>query len=536
MDQANFVLLKLYFRRWLRWFRLHRGVSWAGYGLVAGLALGLLGGLSGAYLGQLLRPEYYQVIGGTALLGGMLALLAGVVWPVSTRQAACTFDKVFHLKERLSTALELAQPGHQPVTSPDMVGRQLDDTLLHARQVVPRRDMPIRLPRWKLFISAILVMLSLLYSWRAEKTFTAAAAQRQLEEAIAAQIEQIQELQASLEEDDTLTSEARQELIEILEQSLRQLESAETAEEAVSALTEARQELLELGDPQTQALSQALQSLGESLAQQADSPLAEAAQHLAQGEITSALEALADIDPAAMSAEELQALSEQLAEAAQALQSASPELSEQLNQAAEAMEASDLQAAQQALAEAAQSLQQAEGEINQTAAAALAASQLAASQQQIAQAAQGASAQSNQANQQGQGDSSSPSSQPGAAGGSGRGDSPDGDVTGAPAGDDPISQNNAPGDSGESPYQPLYPANHIGGSSDDLVTLPSSGATGEMILGQGELAPGEFTPSTVPYSQVYTYYTQVYRQAIENGDIPPAMRDLVRDYFTSLEP
>ena len=40
----------------------------------------------------------------------------------------------------------------------------------------------------------------------------------------------------------------------------------------------------------------------------------------------------------------------------------------------------------------------------------------------------------------------------------------------------------------------------------------------------------------IPYQQVYTQYVEAAQQAINQNEIPYAYRDLVRDYFTQLEP
>jgi hypothetical protein len=532
MDNTDLSDLKQLLSRWLRWYRLRRGLDWAGYGLLAGLFLGLTAGFLAASQHVLLRSEFNLLITSTALISSFLAFASGVAWPTPIPQAARVFDRAFNLHERLSTALEYSQSEPRSLASAGLVALQLADTLHHAHQVDLQRALPLRLRRIHLLLSSLLILGVLLIGWRGAPLFTQAAHQRQVEQAIAGQIAQIETLQSNILDNEHLTPQAQQELLQILADASLRLEQAETAEEAVSILAETQQSLLEISDPQAQSLSQSLQSIGTSLSGQANSPLAAVGQQLAAGEFASAAEALASIDPANLSPEQRLALADQLSEAAQALQSTAPELSANLSQAAGAIQAGDDQAAQQALAQASQSLRQSAQQIAQSQAAAQAASQLSSSQQQMLQAAQGDGSISPQSAL----GSSSQAAQGAASSGAGHGDNQAGDVVGLEAGDDPISQNNAPGDGGESSYQPLYPPDRLGGSSDNLVTLPSSAETGELILGQGDIAPGAQSRTTVPYTQVYAYYAQVYRQAIENGDIPPSLRTLVRDYFTSLEP
>jgi hypothetical protein len=68
------------------------------------------------------------------------------------------------------------------------------------------------------------------------------------------------------------------------------------------------------------------------------------------------------------------------------------------------------------------------------------------------------------------------------------------------------------------------------------VTLPGSGESGEETTGAGPADPGQTGQSQVPYVEVYQEYADAYRQAIESGQVPGQFRDLVRDYFSSLEP
>jgi hypothetical protein len=152
----------------------------------------------------------------------------------------------------------------------------------------------------------------------------------------------------------------------------------------------------------------------------------------------------------------------------------------------------------------------------------------------------GAGNQAGQGNQPGQGSGQNGSSaQQGSAGsgsGSGRGSGDSGDARGPEAGANPIDQNNGPGDGGETTYEPIYAPQRLGGTGDDTVTLPGSGDPNGEVQGQSGITPGTNNPSQVPYSQVFAEYANAYRQAIDSGQVPPQLRDLIRQYFSSLEP
>ncbi|HNB51534.1 MAG TPA: hypothetical protein PK530_06305, partial [Anaerolineales bacterium] len=93
--------------RWTRWYRFRQAVHWLWYGLAGGLAFALLAAVFLVFRGQLVESAFFMLIGGSALTGILLAILAALFWPFPPMKAARYFDQVFGLKERTSTALEL---------------------------------------------------------------------------------------------------------------------------------------------------------------------------------------------------------------------------------------------------------------------------------------------------------------------------------------------------------------------------------------------------------------------------------------------
>jgi hypothetical protein len=61
------------------------------------------------------------------------------------------------------------------------------------------------------------------------------------------------------------------------------------------------------------------------------------------------------------------------------------------------------------------------------------------------------------------------------------------------------------------------------------------GGTTQQQQGQSAL-PGVNNPSVVPYEQVYPEYSRAASEALDQGYIPPHLKDYVRDYFSQLEP
>ena len=109
-------------------------------------------------------------------------------------------------------------------------------------------------------------------------------------------------------------------------------------------------------------------------------------------------------------------------------------------------------------------------------------------------------------------------------------------MTGPEAGDSPISQDNGPGDGGETTYEQIYAPTRLGGEDGSQVTLPETGQPGDLVTGEGDTQPGQPGYSTVPYVDVYGSYAEAYRHAIDSGQVPISFRNLVREYFSSLEP
>ena len=152
-----------------------------------------------------------------------------------------------------------------------------------------------------------------------------------------------------------------------------------------------------------------------------------------------------------------------------------------------------------------------------------------ASQQGQSGAAQQGAAQSSEAGQQGL-------SQAGA--GAGAGDSPGG--AGSEGGGEQqqpgqVSQNNNPDGEGQSEFAPVFAPRRIGGEpGDEQVILEPDGSSAPVV--EGEFAENPTGENLVPYNEVYADYADSANRALESDYIPLGLRDVVRDYFTALEP
>lgn len=540
MEMVTIADLNQTLNTWTRRLRLQRALTWALRGWVVGLALSLTLGSLGLYQARLLRNEFLILILSLSLLSPLLFGLTTYLWRIPPLKAARRFDLLFHLEERVSTALELNRhPEHVP---PEILHLQLADAVTASRSVNPSRALPLGLPRREGLLTLLLVALIGLVWLQGEKWFTAAQQARAVQHAVEQRSAQIEEIIKQIESNENLTEAQKQALTEPLEAAQQALQNNPSLENSVSVLTSTGEKLQTLSDPQSQAMSEALQEMGNQLSKQAGSPLQSVGQELAQGNIVNAANELSNVDVSVLSSSEQAQLADQLDALAESLQSTNPQLASQLSEAAEALQNGDPLAAQQALNQAAQSMAQAGQQIASSETASQAASQMQQGAGQVL-AAGGGQQQANQdgpGNQPGQGQGSNQGSQTAGTsnGGSGSGSGSDAGTneTGSEAGTDPIAQNNGPGDGGETSYEQIYAPQLLGGEGGPQVNLPGSDQPGGDVIGQGPTTPGEPGTSTVPYNEVYSQYEQINNQAIESGDIPAQFMQVIKNYFDSLKP
>lgn len=153
------------------------------------------------------------------------------------------------------------------------------------------------------------------------------------------------------------------------------------------------------------------------------------------------------------------------------------------------------------------------------------------------QAGQGGNGQTEgQSSQQGTGGQSSQSGGGGAGQGSGgQGTDTQTGQTGPQPGD---NSNNGPGNDDMRDYESVFAPTHIGENGEG----EQVGVNGQPTDDNGEpLEPGDFNnnfdgESTVPYQEVFRQYEDAMQEALESGYIPISLRDIIRAYFSSLEP
>jgi hypothetical protein len=94
---------------------------------------------------------------------------------------------------------------------------------------------------------------------------------------------------------------------------------------------------------------------------------------------------------------------------------------------------------------------------------------------------------------------------------------------------------NDPGQARERVYEQVYAPQFLGGEGGEQVALPGTADPG----GQAQPLPGqpaEPGKARVPYNEVYATYRDVAAEALEGAFVPQGMKEIVRQYFSSLEP
>ncbi len=552
------------------------------------LLISLVAGGVGYLRFGLSAEQLALITGGLCAAGAVLNLLKTLLSPRPLPTRARYFDLEFDLQERVSTAFELMQG--RIMTHPEIESRQIADALAHARAIDPRTRIrmdfrPRELAALLLLSLTMLGMILLPTFVDLDRIADEAAA------AVEAAREELREIIEAVATDTDLNDVNRQELLEALEVALERLQEEDISEEeAFAAMSQLAAELEEmenaLGDTveldqfTTEAALEALEDY-QPPSERSDEIVDSSWQDQALSEdlldLSQTLDALAQ-EAADMSPEEAAAAAEALQEASDALSQTSGELSRRLDEMSEALSEAEAEALQEALDAAqeqlaqeqeqrqqnrdAQSMLQEQSEQAQEAAEAIAREQAQEGQQQAPDPRQGQGEESQNAQRGGQpGDQESDQAQPGAnqAGrtadsnrpgtGENAGPNQDSRSAGAGAGEGAPSNVSLPGSGGEDQgadtgnrttgqaeieYEALYSPSGIGGGGGEEIRLQTDAK--DTIVREGDFDDNPLGEARVSYDTVFSEYQNAANRALESDYVPLGLRDVVRDYFTSLEP
>ncbi|MBN1201828.1 MAG: hypothetical protein JXJ20_08235 [Anaerolineae bacterium] len=112
-------------------------------------------------------------------------------------------------------------------------------------------------------------------------------------------------------------------------------------------------------------------------------------------------------------------------------------------------------------------------------------------------------------------------------------------TAGSPGEGGEVPSGNTPGDTdaGIQEYDPAYDPSTLGGQTGQYVDAGGQEELGAGIpLQEGEFGPNPAGESILSYTDVYGDYQGAVSDALESGRIPIDQRDVIHDYFSSLEP
>lgn len=96
------------------------------------------------------------------------------------------------------------------------------------------------------------------------------------------------------------------------------------------------------------------------------------------------------------------------------------------------------------------------------------------------------------------------------------------------------NDNNADGQ-GEREFESVFAPRRIGDTPGGETLFLEPDASDAPII-EGDFAQNTAGQSVVPYNQVFAQYQQAANTALNTGRVPLALRDIIRNYFSSLEP
>lgn len=433
--------------------------------------------------------------GGFVLLGLLTALGAAFfLRKVTEKETAETADALGGA-ERMITTMELLGKGTQNPVEEMAVA----DGFAKAKETDFAKLYRMRLPVKVLRVLALVVVLTI------GAGFMPVRRDKDAEVYANAQLERIEQVKA--EETPVLSKEEKKVFLEAAKALEKDLKTAKTKKAAEEAVREAQQNMKQL---EKESVSKDLKELAETLKQEEDTAaLSEALEQGDEASISQAMEQLLQ-KMAAMDKGQAASLAQQLAEAAENI--SDEELQEALKALEEALEnGADPSEASEALKNALLS----QAQVNSALRSSLQKLNRNVGQQSLAKKVEGEGESTGGEGQGAEGEGTGGQTGSGGSGTAGVGNGGQGRGFGH-AEPEKIYTRSAAGKDG-------YDAQLKGTDSDEGQTT----ITEHRTMGQAG--------TSVPYDTVYGQYRNEAMETLENSSVPYGMRELVSDYFATLE-
>lgn len=513
--------LALAIRPWRRRLITQQFVHWTVRGLIVGLFLaGLL--LVVSRLTPWAGALYWAIGAGVACV--VFAFAAALWYRPSIVGTARSIDKRLALHNRVETAWELREE------TSTLARLQRRDALQQLQKHAPTTALPLRLSRAGLLTFAILAIALTLLIVLPNPMTTILQQQAAFRAQMARQAAAVEKLRQELEHQTAVPAAQQEQENQILKDLENKLQQAQSTSDAQQALAQAQSKLDQLHNPQTQNEVQAKSAAGSALQNSGNSTLSSVGQALSKGDSQNLANALQKLnnDINKMSAAQRSQLAQQL-EAAASQASQDPNLSSALHQLAKSIadgnqsEVTDATKAVQKAADQSTADQAKDNSISSTSqglqqvANSLAASTDGSKDMGQSQSQQQGQAQSGQSQQgQGQGQQSQQGQQ-----GQGQGQG-----QGQQQGQGQGQGNGGTGGTG---------SKGTNNGKDEQVYVPGQVGTGNSTSSKDNNNGTVQSGNAVPYSQVIQQYNQAAHDAIDSSNVSPDTKDLVHNYFDTLE-
>jgi hypothetical protein len=541
---------------------VQRGMVWLARGLAAGTLL-VLGVVVWAWTRDAVRTLPIALLVAVPLGIGLLTALVSLVIRHNPRELARHIDRAARLQERSTTALELGSRGDDY----PLAIAQMRDAVEHLKRVDLLEAFPLHFPRNELLTAFFVIVIATVVGISPNPWLLRARASNPSITIAREQAQRVQRLADSIQPNDSAELDA---LRQLLSKGARTIDvRSNEPDAALNALQDLEQQVQEMAaddgqlaaalaaiasalasDPTTQALADAINTGDMRQISQASRDLAQAARNLSGQDQQRVARVLRDA--AGRAGRVSQSVAGNLSDAASALQAAAAAAAAAQAGQGDQSQAGGEQASSQAAAQAASdALNQLGDSASAADARQRAASQLESSRNALERAlgrTQSRSGSSNassgsRSSSNSQASSSSQSSQQGQGAAQGQagdqpGDGMDGNG-GMPGGDQGNGGDTGPG-GGYSTGGPSQ--NHTGTSTSELDAILRP----EQVQSNGSVAPnlsslnsytsdaGTGDTRTAPES-VSPVYSSQPTQGNDSGSIPIGLRDLVKDYFSSLD-
>lgn len=494
--------------------RIHDTTS----GLIVGIGLAIL----------LLIVSKFILINHLAVFAFAGIFLCGAVGFFVAVIKRPTYDKVaivgdsLGFKERFSTAMELLAKNTQGVVATLVI----DDAILKAKTANFQNLYPVRMPKKKLQAVAILLVGLFVVGYMPSPKADELAKQQKIQVKIAEEIKSIEKAQKELF--DQTTVKKAKEINANVDKLVKELKKSKTEAEAIQALQKTQEELKKISKD---SVSKDLKALGEKLA--SHEKTRELGERLQKGDMDAVEEDMKKFSELIENAteEERKEIADILTEAALEL-AENTELAQSLDQLNGTIGNGDFSGLNAAMSQVGSQISELASEDEELREA------LEAMNQSLAESNQNLSSQKNQNNsQQGQGEKEGQGQGEGQGEGQGQGQAQgQGEGQGQAQGQGQ-SQGQGQGGSGRGKghveNENIYSRKAEGLQDYEAKIQGMQNESGTMEE-QEQKGIGN-TGGTVPYDQVISAYRPEELKALEDYEIPHGMKELVKEYFSTLE-